>query len=57
VQSLVTDFRQIRNVVAAAHALATQDKVAVTYAHIQQALDVSKDFINEFYGAPMRLYT
>ena len=49
-----TDLRQIKNIVAAAHALTTQWRVVVSYAQIQQALDVSKEFINEVYGAPKR---
>jgi len=57
VQRSHIDLRQIKNVVAAAHALATQGMVPLTSVHIQQALDVSKEFIDEFYGVPETLYS
>ncbi|KIX92574.1 uncharacterized protein Z520_11750 [Fonsecaea multimorphosa CBS 102226] len=48
---------QIKNVVAAAHALAMQGNAPVTDQHIQLALDVSEEFIKEFYRPPERMYS
>lgn len=54
--ALLLTFRQIKNVVAAAHALATQDNTPVRYEDIQQALEVSEEFIKKFFRPPQRMY-
>jgi hypothetical protein len=47
---LAADCFQIKNAVAAAHALATKQGAPLAYSHLQQAIKTSENFIREFYG-------
>jgi hypothetical protein len=46
-----------KNVVAAALALAKKCGTELSYAHLNQAVKISEDFIREFYGVEGNMYT
>ena len=46
----VDSYRQITNIVATAHALATKKECPIQIEHLQKAIDINKRFVREFYG-------
>ena len=53
---LAADCFQIKNAVAAAHALATKQGAPLAYSHLQQAIKTSENFIREARSAgPTRI--
>jgi hypothetical protein len=46
-----------KNVIAAALALAKKYGTELYYAHLNQAIKISEDFISEFYGVKGNMYT
>ena len=53
---IMTDVRQIKNLVATAHALATGDNTVVTFSHLMQMVNLSKEFSNTFGATPAHMY-
>ncbi|KAL5352249.1 hypothetical protein ACLOAV_002196 [Pseudogymnoascus australis] len=42
--------RQIKNIVATAHALATKQRCRIRFEHLQRAVAINERFVREFYG-------
>jgi SpoVK/Ycf46/Vps4 family AAA+-type ATPase len=51
-RELIADCVQIKNAVAAAHALATRQGAQLSHSQLQQAVKTSKKFLDEFYSVP-----
>ena len=49
-KSLCSLLRQIKNIVATAHALAKKQGSRVQFEHIQRAVSINEKFVREFYG-------
>jgi hypothetical protein len=52
----MSECHQIKNIVSAAHALAARSKGVLGYSYLKQALDIGREFDDEYNGSSRSLY-